>query len=55
MKYPWVAISLIIIWFSSTYIILKQKNLNVSYVLLTAIIGTIIIAFLGFRPPKLQK
>jgi len=55
MKYPWVAISLIIIWFASTYIILKRNNLNVPYVLLTTIIGTIIIAVIGFSPPKIKK
>jgi len=55
MKYPWVAFSLIIIWFSTTYIILRGDNLNVSFILLTSIIGTIIIAFIGFRPPKLPK
>ncbi|MBI4691971.1 MAG: hypothetical protein HY773_00795 [Candidatus Terrybacteria bacterium] len=55
MKYPWVAISLIIIWFASTYIILKKSGLNVPYVLMTAIIGTIIVAIIGFRPPKIQK
>lgn len=55
MKYPWVAISLIIIWFVSTYIVLKQKNLDVNYILLVAIIGTIVIAVIGFRPPKIKK
>ncbi len=55
MKYPWVAISMVIIWFATTYIILARDNLNVSYVLLTALTGTIIIAVLGFRPPKLRK
>lgn len=55
MKYPWVAISMVIIWFATTYIILVRENLDVSYVLLTALAGTIIIAVLGFRPPKLGK
>lgn len=55
MKYPWVAISLIIIWFSMTYIILKRVDLNASYVLLTSIVGTIIVAIIGFRPPKIKK
>jgi len=54
MKYPWVAICLIIIWFSSTYIILKGSNLNITYILFTSIVGTIIIAAIGFRPPKIK-
>jgi len=54
MKYPWVAIALIIIWFGSTYIILKKDGLNVTYLLFTAIIGTILIAIIGFYPPRIK-
>ena len=55
MKYPWVALALIIIWFSTTYIVLKRADLNVSYVLLTALTGTIIVAIIGFRPPSIKR
>lgn len=55
MKYPWVAISLVIIWFATTYIILKRDDLNVSYMLLTSLVGTIILAIIGFHPPKIRK
>lgn len=55
MKYPWVAASLIIIWFGTTYIILKSAHLNVSYILFIALLGTIIISIIGFRPPKIKK
>lgn len=55
MKYPWVAISLIIIWFATTYMILKRADMNVSYILLTAFFGTIIISIIGFRAPQIRK
>ncbi len=55
MKYPYVAISLIIIWFATTYIILKRESLNVSYILMAAFIGTIIISIIGFRAPNIKK
>lgn len=55
MKYPWVAISLIIIWFATTYMILKRANMNVSYILLVAFLGTIIISIIGFRAPSIRK
>jgi len=55
MKYPWVAISLVIIWFASTYIVLKGEGMNITYILLTTIVGTIVIAAIGFRPPKIPK
>jgi len=54
MKYPWVAISLIIIWFATTYIILAREDIGVTFTLLTALAGTIIISILGFRPPKIK-
>lgn len=55
MKYPWVAIALVIIWFSTTYIILKRIDLNVSYMILTALVGTIIVSIIGFSTPKIKK
>ena len=55
MKYPWVAISLIIIWFSTTYMILKRADMNVSYILLVAFFGTIVVSLIGFRAPQIRK
>ncbi|HEY4510710.1 MAG TPA: hypothetical protein VJJ73_02650 [Candidatus Paceibacterota bacterium] len=55
MKYPWVALSLIIVWFSTTYIILKRGDISVYKFLLAALIGTIVIAVIGFRPSKVSS
>jgi len=55
MKYPWVAISLIIIWFATTYIILSTDNININYLLLIAFAGTVMISLIGFRPPTIKK
>ena len=55
MKYPWVALSLIIVWFGTTYMILSRSNLDVNTFLFTMFLGTIIIAVIGFRPSKLIK
>ncbi len=55
MKYPWTALSLIIIWIATTYIVVKQSNLEVNRILLITLIGTIIIAFIGFRTPTMGK
>lgn len=54
MKYPWVSIALIIIWLGTTYIILKGENLNVSFILFIAIIGTIIVSLIGFKAPRIK-
>jgi hypothetical protein len=55
MKYPWVAISLAIIWFSTTYMILKREDMDVSTVLFVALAGTLIIAVIGLRAPKIKS
>ena len=54
MKYPWMAISLAVVWFGSTYLILYNAKIDNDLVLISAIIGTIVMAFIGFRPPKIK-
>lgn len=56
MKYPWVGISLAAMWFGSTYLILETEPgiIDTGLVLAVAIIGTIIVAFIGFRSPKIK-
>lgn len=55
MKYPWTALSLVIIWLATTYIVLKQDNLEVNYILFVTLVGTIIISFIGFSAPRIRK
>ena len=55
MKYPYVALVLIIIWTGTTLMIFKNKDLNAFYFLLLALIGTVIISLVGFRPPRIRK
>jgi hypothetical protein len=55
MKYPWVAISLGIIWISTTFIILKKDSIDATYILMIAFVGTIIISLIGLRAPKIKK
>jgi len=55
MKYPWVALSLGIIWISTTFVILKKDNIDATYVLMIAFVGTIIISLIGLRAPKIKK
>ncbi|MBI2097686.1 MAG: hypothetical protein HYT46_02015 [Candidatus Vogelbacteria bacterium] len=55
MKYPWTALSLIIIWIATTYIVVKTAGLNVNYILLVTLTGTVIISLIGFRSPTLRK
>jgi len=54
MKYPWVAVALATVWFGSTYIIIKSPLVDPTMLLFVSILGTIVIAFIGFRPPKIK-
>lgn len=55
LKYPWTALSLIVIWVTTTYIILNQTGLDINRILFMALIGTVIISTFGFRPPKIDR
>lgn len=55
MKYPWTALSLVIIWLATTYIVLQKDGLDVNYILLITLLGTVIISLIGFRVPKAKK
>jgi hypothetical protein len=55
MKYPWVALSLAIVWISTTFLVLKRSDLDVTFILMVAIAGTIIISFIGLRAPSIKK
>ncbi len=55
MKYPWTAISLTVIWLATTYIVIQKQGLQVNQILLITLIGTVIIALIGFRSPTLKK
>jgi len=54
MKYPWVAIAVATVWFGSTYLVLKSDQIDVTFVLSIAILGTAVMSFLGFRVPKIK-
>lgn len=54
MKYPWVGITLATMWFGSAYIIISNTRIDASMALFFAIIGTIAVAFIGFRAPKIK-
>ena len=54
MKYPWVGITLGTMWFGSAYIIISNSKIDSSTALFSAIIGTIVVAFIGFRAPKIK-
>jgi len=54
MKYPWVGVVLAVMWFGSAYIVINNKNVDSSMMMFVAIIGTIAVAFIGFRSPKIR-
>lgn len=55
MKYPWVAFSVMVVWFGTTYMVLSRSDLEVYKFLGAMFVGTIIIAFIGFRPAKINR
>jgi len=52
MKYPWLAATIILIWFMATYTILERAEVSPEQVLGAALIASIILGIWGFRVPK---
>lgn len=55
MKYPWVALSLAIVLIATTFLVLGREDINVSFVLIVALVGVIIISVIGLSAPRIKK
>lgn len=54
MKYPWVSLAIIGVWLGSALAIWARSDINVENILLIAMVTTLVIAFIGFRTPKVN-
>ncbi|MEK9166121.1 MAG: hypothetical protein AAB846_00110 [Patescibacteria group bacterium] len=52
MKYTWVSVAIVAIWLLSALVIAARPNASPEYVFSIASFGTIVLAVLGFRAPK---
>lgn len=51
-KYPWVAIVIVLQWLATAFIIIYADEVNITNVMGTAFLATVIFAFIGFKVPK---
>lgn len=51
-KYPWVAIVIVLQWMATAFIIIYAEGVNVTNVMGTAFLATVIFAYIGFKVPK---
>jgi len=52
MKYPWLGLTIALLWFMATFTILINKATNPTEILLAAFVATSILSFYGLRVPK---
>jgi hypothetical protein len=52
MKYPWISVTIIVIWFMATFTILSRAESNPEYILAVSLIASAILGVWGFRRPK---
>jgi len=52
MKYPWLGLTIALLWFMATFTILVNTSTNPTTILLVALVATSILSFYGFRVPK---
>ncbi len=51
-KYPWVALVILAQWLATAYMIIYSSNVDVTTVLGTSFLVTVIFAYYGFKIPK---
>jgi hypothetical protein len=54
MKYAWISLAIIAIWLLSAVVIGARPKSNPEYVFSIAAFGTIVLAILGFRTPRIS-
>ncbi|MEK7599279.1 MAG: hypothetical protein AAB474_02420 [Patescibacteria group bacterium] len=52
MKYPWLAITIVLFWFMAAYTILVRSTVKPDYILGIALISSLILGIWGFRAPR---
>lgn len=51
MKYPWISLSIIAIWILAGLLVNARPQSSPEVVLLIIAIGTVVLAWVGFRSP----
>ena len=54
MKYAWISIAIVAIWLLSAWVIAARSTSSPEYVFSIAAFGTIVMALLGFRSPRIS-
>ena len=52
MKYPWLAITIVIIWLMAAYTILVRDTVKPDYIIGIAIVASLVLGVWGLRAPK---
>lgn len=52
MKYPWLAITIVLIWLMAAFAILIREEIRADYILAITIVASLILGVWGFRAPK---
>ncbi|MDP3785216.1 MAG: hypothetical protein Q8R12_04080 [bacterium] len=54
MRYAWISVAIVAIWLLSAWVIAVRPQSSPEYVFSIAAFGTIVLAFLGFRTPRIS-
>ncbi len=52
MKYPWLAITIVLIWLMAAYTILVRVTVKPDYIIGIAIVASLTLGIWGLRAPK---
>lgn len=51
-KYPWVALTIIVQWLATTFIVIYSREADVTIVMGITFFSTVFYAYFGFKVPK---
>ena len=52
MKYPWIALTILLIWVMTAYTAITATSVNINSLVYIALISTVIIGYFGFKVPR---
>jgi len=54
MRYAWISVAIVAIWLLSAWVLGERRQASPERVLMIAAFGTIILAWLGFKAPRIS-
>jgi len=52
MRYPWISLTILLVWVMTTYTAITATAININVLVYIALASTVILGYFGFRVPR---